>query len=39
MPVPGPDPGGAGPDGVQALDPEQLGAYFVLMEASTSATS
>ena len=31
-----PDPGtggGAGVDGVQALDPEQLGAYFALMEA------
>src|SRR5215469_9099487 len=31
-----PDPGtggGAGADGVQALDPQQLGAYFVLTEA------
>ena len=35
-PGPGPDPGagdGAGLDGAQALDPQQLGAYFVLMEA------
>ena len=33
---PAPDPGtggGAGADGVQALDPQQLGTYFVLTEA------